>query len=375
MIEIFWLFLSIKSRINFSTLERYGTHCEQRYRQQFASGFDFFEFNQTLVQQYCGKELAFAFDPSYIPKSGKKTHGLGKYWSGCAGNAKWGLEIGGIAVLDIENHTALHLEAVQTEVKEGQSLLDFYAEVITSRAEKLKKISPVGVFDAYFSKEPFVKAVCDSGLQIISRLRDDAQLQYIVPVVKTGKRGRPKTKGEKVDVKNLDTQYFQQIESGNENTKIYSGIVYAVALKRKVNLVIVCQTNDKKQKSPKIFFSTDLKAEPLKILQYYQMRFQIEFIYRDAKQQTGLTNCQARDKEKLDFHFNISLSSVNLAKVAHGYALDKQQRNEFSLTDIKTMNYNALLIQRIYRMFGLKPNMIKNNQNLKELIYFGTKAV
>jgi hypothetical protein len=35
MIEVFMLFLSIKGRINFSQLERYGQFTEQRYRQQF----------------------------------------------------------------------------------------------------------------------------------------------------------------------------------------------------------------------------------------------------------------------------------------------------------------------------------------------------
>ena len=30
------------------------------------------------------------FDPSYINKSGKKTFGLGMYWSGCAGNTNRG---------------------------------------------------------------------------------------------------------------------------------------------------------------------------------------------------------------------------------------------------------------------------------------------
>ncbi|VAW25121.1 hypothetical protein MNBD_BACTEROID01-833 [hydrothermal vent metagenome] len=59
-------------------------------------------------------DSAIAFAPSYISKSGKKTPGLGYFWPGCAGKAKWGLEIAGLAAIDIENHTAFHLEAVQT---------------------------------------------------------------------------------------------------------------------------------------------------------------------------------------------------------------------------------------------------------------------
>jgi hypothetical protein len=56
-----------------------------------------------------GSRFVIAFDPSYINKSGKKTPGLGWYWSGCAGQAKWGLEIGGLAAIDLDNHTAFPL--------------------------------------------------------------------------------------------------------------------------------------------------------------------------------------------------------------------------------------------------------------------------
>jgi hypothetical protein len=40
-----------------------------------------------------------------------------------------------------------------------------------------------------------------------------------------------------------------------------------------------------------------------------------EFIFRDAKQFTGMCDCQARSAEKLDFHVNASLMALNLARV------------------------------------------------------------
>ena len=55
--------------------------------------------------------------------------------------------------------------------------------------------------------------------------------------------------------------------------------------------------------------------EAKEIIDYYRTRFQIEFCYRDGKQFIGLTDCQSRDLNKLHFHFNASLTSVNLAKV------------------------------------------------------------
>ena len=40
--------------------------------------------------------------------------------------------------------------------------------------------------------------------------------------------------------------------------------------------------------------------EPLKLYHYCKARFQIEFLFRDAKQFTGLSNYQARSEAKLD---------------------------------------------------------------------------
>ena len=50
-IEVLWLFLGIKGRINFMQLARYGSCSEQRYRQQFEKPFDFLQFNKSLVTE------------------------------------------------------------------------------------------------------------------------------------------------------------------------------------------------------------------------------------------------------------------------------------------------------------------------------------
>ena len=112
LLEVFLLFVSIKGRLNFLQLARYGQRKEQHYRNQFDKPFDFLSFNKYLIKEHCGKHLTIAFDPSYVSKSGKATAGLGYFWSGVAGKTKWGLELSGIAAIDIDNHTAFHLEAL-----------------------------------------------------------------------------------------------------------------------------------------------------------------------------------------------------------------------------------------------------------------------
>ena len=61
--------------------------------------------------------------------------------------------------------------------------------------------------------------------------------------------------------------------------------------------------------------SSDERQEATQIAWYYHLRFQIELLFRDAKQFTGLTQCQARREEKLDYHLNASLSAVNVARI------------------------------------------------------------
>lgn len=376
--DVLWLFLSIHGRINFSQLGRYGNYCEQRYRQQFEESFEFIEFNTTIVKQHFSEEIVIAFDPSYIPKSGKHTPGTGRYWSGCASSVKWGLEISGIAAIDLQNHTAIHLEAIQTmpqEIADKQiSLIDYYANVLCDRKVELKKLSDIVVCDAYFSKEPFVTKLFDNGLHVISRFRDDVRLQYTIPKSMNGKRGRPKQYDGSVDLNDLDMKHFICIEQLDKDIKVFTAVVKAVSLKRNVRVVIVQFMKNNVVKTTKVYFSTNVQLDALKIFDIYQKRFQIEFLYRDAKQCTALTTCQARDKDKLNFHFNMALTAVNVAKAIHWVTIPEEQRKAFSMSDIKTINHNTLLLQKFISMFAIKPNILKNNQNVKELLLYGTIA-
>jgi len=375
LLEVFVLMLSIKGRINFLQLSRYGNFKEQRYRQQFEKQFDFLEFNKQLVLSEGGGKYAIAFDPSYINKSGKSTPGVGYFWSGVAGHAKWGLEIAGLAAIDIENHTAHHLEAVQTFTNNNteSTLTDWYANIITKRKDQLNQISNIVVADAWFSKRKFTDEIISAEMNLISRFRDDADLLYLFHGHQSEGRGRPKKYDGKIIHNNINKDYFSFVEK-NENAEIYCAEVYSKALKRIIKLVHIIYKNKKGKETPKLYFSTDLSLEALDILDYYTCRFQIEFLYRDAKQHTGLNDCQARSENKLHFHFNSALTGINIAKVEHWLSLPKSERGTFSMNDIKTINNNMLQLQRFFDKFGINPYSTKNQLKAKELIYHGTIA-
>jgi hypothetical protein len=70
----------------------------------------------------------------------------------------------------------------------------------------------------------------------------------------------------------------------------------------------------------------------------------MEFGFRDAKQFTGLENTQARSTNKLDFHFNTALTTVNIAKVIQ--LKDEVKRGfPFSMRDYKILFHNELLLR------------------------------
>jgi len=113
------------------------------------------------------------------------------------------------------------------------------------------------------------------------------------------------------------------------------------------------------------------------VLEFYRLRFQIEFLYRDAKQFTGLNDCEARSRNKLDFHWNMSLTAINVAKTAHWVPEKDMNPNKevvFSMNDIKTQNYNELLLGRFISMFGINPKLEKNKQKIKRFLELGKIA-
>jgi hypothetical protein len=73
-----------------------------------------------------------------------------------------------------------------------------------------------------------------------------------------------------------------------------------------------------------------------------------------------LNDCEARSKNKLNFHFNTSLTAVNLAKMAHWRA-SKSDKIPFSMSDVETVYNSDLQLNRFIRKFGINPNTPKKN--------------
>ena len=154
----------------------------------------------------------------------------------------------------------------------------------------------------------------------------------------------------------------------------YEANVYARALKSWVKVVVLHKYEAGKIKTAKVFFSTLPSIQGCDLLLYYRQRFQIEFLYRDGKQHTGLEQSQARKPKAMEFHYNLSLSVVSIAKVLSCLNRTDELRRPFSMADVKTQYFNEMMLDKFISVFAYDPNMIKNHPAIRELYDFGKIA-
>ena len=383
---ILGMFLSIKTRINFLQCARHSdAYTEKSCRLQFERYVDFVAINSAYIQQKGSGRYVIAYDLSYVRKSGKSTAGVGKYWSGASQKALWGLEVGLLSVIDIDNHTAFHrraapLDAIQTPGRQERKskeidLVDHYAQSILYAKETLEQLSGYLAVDAYFAKKDFIDRIQNqSNLAVITRLRCDANCKYLYQGPVRQGRGAPKKYDGKIDWSKPDPRHFK-LSYQNETVMVYDALVYCVFLKRKIRIAF-CQflADDFRVSSYKIYACTDVELPALLIQQYYKARFQQEFLIRDAKQFTGLQDCQARSVNKLEYHWNTALTAINIAKFEHWLDTPNHQQQPFSMADVKTLYHNKLLMDKFFQIFPNVAELTKNNPKIKELYAFGAIA-
>ena len=219
--------------------------------------------------------------------------------------------------------------------------------------------------DGAYSKQNFVDGVRDLGLHPIGKLRADANMRYLYQGPKRPGPGRPKTYDGKVDWSDLSR--FERLDTEDEDIVLYHQVLNHMQLKRNLQVVVVVHTQRKRYA---VLFSTDVDLDALKLYRYYKARFQIEFLFRDAKQFTGLSDCQARSKGKLDFHFNASLSAVTFAKLEARQASGDGDAS-FSMASLKRRAFNQHLLDRICEHLANGQSLDKSSPEYEALCNYG----
>lgn len=394
LVILFLTILLMRGKVNFRNMSRYSDLNEKTYSRQFRKPFDFADFNKQLIEETVPShhEKIAVMDCSFITKSGKKTYGLGFFYDSSHDQAAKGLEVSNLAVIDVTDNTGYSLSGWQTPPQEeievlvadqrpsqsnGQqeeeeiSRVDFYAQHLRRDAVYLPDDIKYLVADGYYAKIKFVHAVDEVGLDIVSKLRHDANLRYLYngPQKKFGARRKYDGKLKFDDLSRLE--YVGEVD---KDIHLYTAVVNSVGFKRNIRLVYVLNLRNKKKPGYALLFSTDTELDAKTIYRYYKARFQIEFIFRDAKQFTGLSDCQARRQESLDFHFNASLTALNLAKVDAYFSFHYGLDTPFSMATQKMVYFNEHLLEKVFSILDLDLSSIKYNPDFEALRTYGAIA-
>jgi hypothetical protein len=263
-------------------------------------------------------------------------------------------------------------EAAAVTVPPEPTRIDDYLKHLQDSYAYLPSQLKYWAVDGFYSKKKFVDGVVGLNLHVVSKLRHDADMRYLYTGVQKPRGAKRKYDG-KVQLRDLTRlSHVRQLESGLD---LYTLVVWHVSLKRQIRIAAVVDTRKAGKTGVALLFSTDIELDAERILDYYKARFQIEFIFRDAKQFTGLCDAQTRQAQSLDFHFNAALSALNLAKyedqLRSNHDNQKPSLSTFSMASYKRVAFNDHLLERFISMLELNPTLIKSHPNYQNLRFYG----
>ena len=386
--HLFGLLLMLPGHATFRNMSRYSPYHERTFARWYDTNLDWVALNKAAIIEIvpADHEQALIIDASFVSKSGKHTYGLDRFWNGSHSRAEKGLEISALAWLDLTEKCAYGLSVEQTPPSPEPSASESSASESSASESSAPETTRMDVYldqlrrvvkahdltwlryllmDGAYSKQNFVDGVRDLGLHPIGKLRADANMRYLYQGPKRPGPGRPKTYDGKVDWSDLSR--FERLDTEDEDIVLYHQVLNHVQLKRNLQVVVVVHTQRKRYA---VLFSTDVDLDALKLYRYYKARFQIEFLFRDAKQFTGLSDCQARSKGKLDFHFNASLSAVTFAKLEARQASGDGDAS-FSMASLKRRAFNQHLLDRICEHLANGQSLDKSSPEYEALCNYG----
>jgi len=168
--------------------------------------------------------------------------------------------------------------------------------------------------DGHFGHHQAVLTARENDLHLISKLRKDAGL-YQKYEGEYGGKGARKKYGEKLSYDKLPFKYLKKSETqGQVTTNYYQGIFLSKSFGSELNVEIIEKINLKTKKiGHAILFSSDVELSWDKVLEYYSLRFQIEFNFRDAKQHFGLEDFMNTTAVGVENAANLSFLMVNVS--------------------------------------------------------------
>ena len=153
----------------------------------------------------------------------------------------------------------------------------------------------------------------------------------------------------------------EKTTEGDIETRIYQAQMLHRDFAQPLNVVIITKTNLRTGAFANVnLFSSNLELSYAKIIDYYSLRFQIEFNFRDAKQHWGLEDFMNIKEVPLTNALNLSLFMVNLSQAL---LRDFRETNPASgVLDLKAYFRAAKYFEETIKMLPQKPEPILFDQ-------------
>lgn len=186
--------------------------------------------------------------------------------------------------------------------------------MIKALLQRMRSLIPLRylLLDGYFGHHAALQMARQLQLHLISKLRHDAAL-YFPDDPASGTRRRKY--GERLDIQQIPPQYgYCCSREDGIQSDLYQMQMLHKEFADPINVVLLVKTNLKTgAKAHVLLFSSDLSLAAEQLLDYYRLRFQIEFNFRDAKQFWGLEDFMNIAPTPLTNAVNLAFLMVNLS--------------------------------------------------------------
>jgi putative transposase len=226
------------------------------------------------------------------------------------------------------------------------------------------------VLDGHFGNNNALQMARQSTLHLISKLRCDTAL-YFPYAGPYGGRGPRRKYGSKVAYANMPEKYLKETTvEGHIQTRLYQAQLLHKEFAQPLNVVIIVKTNLRTQaQAHVILFSSDLTLAYTALVDYYRLRFQIEFNFRDAKQYWGLEDFMNLTSTGVTNAANLSLFMVN---VSYCLQADGRQRDPaYSVLDLKADCRGYKYVEETIKLLPEKPEPVLLEQIRNQVACLG----
>jgi putative transposase len=184
-------------------------------------------------------------------------------------------------------------------------------------------------------------------------------------------RGPRRKYGQKLDYQNIPSEYLKS-KSVDEDikTQIYQTPLWHKKFSDLLNIVVIVKTNLQTSKTAHVvLFSSDLSLGYESLIDYYRLRFQIEFNFRDAKQYWGLEDFMSVKERPVYNSANLAMFMANLSQT-----LIRPMRQEwplFSVNDLKAWFRGRKYAAELLKLLPEPPNSIFIDQVVPQMAALG----